>query len=108
MISLSNLAEAIMNKFKQIESRKMVQETVSIGSNWVAPHDGIVMCSGRARSAGAYRFCQDKTDNTYVGMCTISNTDGYGCLSFAVIKGHRYAIIESNWYEPRDLYVYTE
>nr|DAK45744.1 MAG TPA: hypothetical protein [Caudoviricetes sp.] len=108
MISLNKLAEAIMEKFKKIESRKMVQERVNFSTTWTAPHDGIIIRGGRAQYNTAYMFCNDKTDDVYVGMCTIEISQHYGTMICAVIAGHTYEFKQQSWQIQGDLFVYEK
>lgn len=108
MISLKNTLEAMMNKLKSIEQRSLVQEKMNFSGNWTAPHDGIATCCRRAKSNGAYIFIKDATLDTYVGMCTISNVEGYGSVCFPVVEGHNYVFVEGECYESRDWYSYYQ
>lgn len=106
MISLTKTLKAIVKALNRIDNKSFVRETFSTSGIWAPQHDGIVTCSGRATAAGAYLFCEDLTDNEYVGMCTIANNQEYGSICFAVIKGHKYSFIRGNWGEPHNIYIH--
>ena len=108
MISLNKLAEAIMEKFKQIESRKTVQERVNFGTTWTAPHDGIIIRGGRAQANTAYMFCKDVETNAFIGLCTIEYNQHYGTMTCPVIKGKTYEFKQQYWQVQDDLFVYEQ
>lgn len=107
MISLNNMLEAMMEKFKQIESRKTVQERVNFGTTWTAPHDGIIIRGGRAQANTSYMFCKDVEANAFIGLCTIEYDQHYGTMMCPVIKGHIYEFKQQYWQEQDDLYIYN-
>jgi len=106
MISLNKFMAEVKNKLKRLEDKKYVKDNLSLNGTWTAPYDGIVTCNGRASAAGAYFFCKDVTDDEYVGMCTITRSQDYGSVCFAVIKGHKYSFTQGYWSEPRNMYIH--
>ena len=106
MISLNKFMTEVKNKLKRLEDKRYVKDSLSLSGTWIAPHDGIVTCSGRATAAGAYLFCKDLIENEYVALCTIANNQQYGSICFAVIKGHEYTFIQQNWGEQRNAYIH--
>lgn len=108
MISLNKFMMEVKNKLKGLEEKKLVQEHVSFGTMWTAPHDGIIIRGGRAQANTSYMFCNDKTDNVYVGMCTIEINQHYGTMMCPVIAGHTYEFKQQYWQIQGDLFVYKE
>lgn len=105
MISLNRTLKAIMNKIK---NPKLVQEKITFGNTWVAPHNGIIIRGGRAQSNIAYMFCKDTAADVFIGLCTIENDQHYGTMTCPVIKGKTYEFKQQYWQIQNDLYLYIE
>ena len=107
MISLNKFMLEVKNKLKGLEEKKLVQERIDFGATWTAPLDGIIVRGGRAQANTSYMFCNDKTDNAFVGMCTIEYNQHYGTMMCPVIKGHIYEFKQQYWQEQDNLYIYN-
>lgn len=103
-----NITGTKLNVTRFGKSKVLKQEKITFGQTWVAPQDGTIIRTGRAKNNGAYMFCNDETANAYISMVTIEQNQHYGTLTARVIKGHTYRFNESNWQIQNDLFIYEE